>query len=133
MKSETWLFSGGVLFFVPVAFVYGILTQWQELVGFVSLLLTGGLAILVGGYLAVTAARIDARPEDDPRADVSDGAGEQGFFSPHSWWPLALSFGAAVVFAGAAIGWWLSIIGVLMSVIFLCGWVFEYFVGEHAH
>ncbi|GAB7191220.1 cytochrome c oxidase subunit 4 [Kineococcus sp. NUM-3379] len=133
MKSEVWLFSGGVLFFVPVAFVYGILTNWGELVGFVALLLTGGLAILVGGYLAVTAARIDERPEDNPRADVTEGAGEQGFFSPHSWWPLALSFGAALVFAGAAVGWWLAMIGAVLSVIFLIGWVFEYFVGEHAH
>ena len=59
MKPETWLFSGGILFFLPIAFVYGLLTQWTEWVGFIALLLTGGLAVLVGTYLAITARRID--------------------------------------------------------------------------
>ena len=30
--------------------------------------------------------------DDDLDAEVSDGAGELGFFSPHSWWPLPLAF-----------------------------------------
>ena len=133
MKAETWTFAGGILFFIPVAFVYGMLTQWDEMVGFIALLLTGGLAMLVGAYLAVTARRIDDRPEDNPRADISEGAGEQGFFSPHSWWPLFLASGGALVFLGAAVGWWLWLIGVVVAVPMIVGWVYEYYVGEHAH
>ena len=33
MKTETWLFAAGGLFFVPVAIVYGIITDWQEPLG----------------------------------------------------------------------------------------------------
>ncbi|GAA0323745.1 cytochrome c oxidase subunit 4 [Kineococcus aurantiacus] len=133
MKPETWLFSGGILFFIPVAFVYGMLTRWDEWVGFIALLLTGGLAVLVGTYLTITARRIDERPEDNPRADISEGAGEQGFFSPHSWWPLYLAAGGAITFFGVAVGWWLWLIGVVISVPMIVGWVFEYYKGEHAH
>ena len=133
MKSETWLFSGGILFFIPIAFVYGLLTQWNEWVGFISLLLTGGLALLVGTYLTITARRIDERPEDNARADISEGAGEQGFFSPHSWWPLYLAAGGALCFLGVAVGWWLFVIGAVIAVPLIVGWVFEYYTGEHAH
>jgi hypothetical protein len=133
MKAETWLFSGGILFFIPIGFVYGLLTQWHEPVGLIALILTGGLALLVGTYLAITARRIDDRPEDNARANVEEGAGEQGFFSPHSWWPLFLAFGGAIAFAGVAVGWWLWLIGVVVSIPMLVGWVFEYYQGEHAH
>jgi len=133
MKAETWLFSGGILFFIPIGFVYGLLTQWNEPVGLIALILTGGLALLVGTYLAITARRIDDRPEDNPRANVEEGAGEQGFFSPHSWWPLFLAFGGAIAFGGVAVGWWLWLIGVVVSIPMLIGWVFEYYQGEHAH
>jgi hypothetical protein len=133
MKAETWLFSGGILFFIPIGFVYGLLTQWNEPVGLIALILTGGLALLVGTYLAITARRIDDRPEDNARANVEEGAGEQGFFSPHSWWPLFLAFGGAIAFAGVAVGWWLWLIGVVVSIPMLVGWVFEYYQGEHAH
>ncbi|MCI2239654.1 cytochrome c oxidase subunit 4 [Paenibacillus sp. TRM 82003] len=133
MKPETWLFSGGMLFFFPVAFVYGLFTQWQEWVGFIALLLTGGLALLVGVYLFITARRIDPRPEDDLRADITEGAGEQGFFPAYSWWPLYLSAACAVVFLGAAIGWWLWFIGLVFTIPMIIGWVYEHYVGEYAH
>ncbi|NAZ84861.1 cytochrome c oxidase subunit 4 [Kineococcus indalonis] len=133
MKPETWLFSGGILFFLPVAFVYGLLTQWDEWVGFIALLLTGGLAVLIGTYLFITARRIDSRPEDDLRADITEGAGEQGFFPPFSWWPLYLAGAGAIAFAGVAVGWWLWIIGMAFTVPIIVGWVFEHYAGEHAH
>ena len=35
---------------------------------------------------------------------------------------------------GIAIGaWWLFIIGVGLGALALCGWIFEYYRGEHAH
>jgi len=34
---------------------------------------------------------------------------------------------------GVVIGWWLFIIGVGLGSLALCGWIFEYYVGEHAH
>jgi hypothetical protein len=133
VKVEGWLFGSGVLFFLPIGVVYGFVTQWQEPVGVVALFLTAGLALMIGFYLAVVARRIDARPEDDPVAEIYEGAGELGEFAPFSWWPVALAFGAALIFAGLAVGWWLSAIGVGLGTLALVGWVFEFYRGEHAH
>lgn len=132
MKIETMLFGSGLFFFTPVALIYGLLSGW-EAVGTAALLLTAGLAALIGGYLWVTARRIDPRPEDDPQGEIEQGAGEQGFYSPHSWWPLPLAAAGAVVFAGVAIGWWLFFIGAAFGALALVGWVYEYYRGAHAH
>jgi hypothetical protein len=133
MKVETWLFGAGSFFFAPVGVIYGILTGWDEPVGFVALLLTGGLALMVGWYLWFTARHVDPRPEDDPTASIDAVEGEYGFFSPHSWWPLPLAGSAAVVFAGLAVGWWLMYLGLALASLALLGWVFEYWRGAHAH
>jgi hypothetical protein len=133
VKVESWLFSAGAFFFFPLAVVYTIITDWKEPVGSVALLLTGGLAIMIGWYLWFTARHIDDRPEDDPAALVEDAAGEYGFFSPHSWWPLPLAFSGALAFLGLAIGWWLVLVGGLLGALALVGWVFEYWRGAHAH
>ena len=133
MKVEGWLFGSGVLFFAPIGVAYGFATAWQEPVGVVALLLTAALALLIGFYLAVVARRIDARPEDDPVGEIYEGAGELGEFAPYSWWPFPLAFGGALIFAGVAVGWWLSAIGLGIGTLALIGWVFEFYRGEHAH
>ncbi len=133
MKVESWLFGAGTFFFVPIGVIYGILTSWREPVGPTGLMLTGGLALMVGWYLWFTARHIDPRPEDDPSAAIDAAAGEYGFFSPHSWWPLPLAATAAMVFLGLAVGWWLVVIGVALGALALVGWVFEYWRGAHAH
>jgi hypothetical protein len=132
VKTELWLFAGGPLWLLPLAFVYGSLSGWEP-VGTVCILLVAALATLVGGYLWVTSRRIDARPEDDIYGDIADGAGEQGVFAPHSWWPLALGATIAIAFLGIAIGWWLIVLGGGLAMLALVGWVFEFYRGAHAH
>jgi len=132
MRAETRLFGYGVFVFVPLAVIYGTFTRWTEPVGTVSLTLVAGLSALVGFYFWWTGRHVDPRPEDDPAAPIEAAEGDYGFFSPHSWWPLALGGSAAVIFAGLAVGWWLLIIGMSMGVFALVGWTFEYFRGEHA-
>jgi hypothetical protein len=132
VKIETMLFGSGLFFFAPVGIIYGLLTDW-EAVGATALLLTAGLSALVGSYLWVTARRIDERPEDDPQAEIAEGAGEQGMFSPWSWWPLPVAAAAATCFLGLAIGWWLFYIGAVFGALSLVGWVYEYYRGAHAH
>lgn len=132
MKIETMLFGGGLFFFFPVGMIYGWLSDW-EAVGSVAILLTAGLSSLIASYLWVTARRIDERPEDDPQGEISEGAGEQGFFSPFSWWPLPLALAAATCFLGLVIGWWLFYIGAAIAAVALVGWVYEYYRGAHAH
>ena len=132
MKFETRLFLYLVPFFLAVTVVYA-LWSGAEPVGVAGLLLTALLVAMIGGYLGLVGRRIDARPEDDPFAEVEQGAGEQGVFSPWSWWPLAVGLSAAICFAGLAVGWWLFGIGVGVAVIALVGWVFEFSRGQHAH
>jgi len=133
MKVEGWFFAGGSPLFLVFAVVYGSVTHWHEPVGLACLFLTAALALLIGGYLFYTARHIDARPEDNPFGEIAEGAGELGEFAPYSWWPLAAAFGAAVLFAGMAVGFWLMLIGLGLSAIGLVGWVFEFYRGEHAH
>ncbi|KQR16388.1 cytochrome c oxidase subunit 4 [Cellulomonas sp. Leaf334] len=132
MKLETKLFLYGVLFFVPVGLIYA---WWSggEAVGTVGIPLVGGLVGMIGAYFALLSRRIDDRPEDDPLGEIEQGAGDQGVFSPWSWWPLVLGISGAITFAGLAVGWWLSYIGIALGVIGLVGWVFEFSRGQHAH
>lgn len=133
MKIEIKLFLWLTPFFLVVGVIYGMLTEWEEPVGFLGIPLVGGLMAMVGAYLALTARRIDPRPEDDEDGDIEEGAGDQGVYAPWSWWPLVLGSAAAVGFLGMAVGWWVLYIGFMIGVIALVGWVFEFSRGQHAH
>lgn len=132
MKIEYKLFLYLSPFFLLVAAVYGLWSEWEP-VGTTALFLTTALVAMIGWYLMSTARRIDARPEDDVEGEIAQGAGEQGTYAPWSWWPLAIGAGAAICFLGMAAGWWIFGIGVVVSLIALVGWVFEYSRGLHAH
>lgn len=132
MKLEAKLFGYGILFFIPVGLVYAIWSDGEP-VGTVSIPLVGGLTGMIGAYFGLLARRIDARPEDDEHGEIEQGAGDQGVFAPWSWWPLAIGASAAVVFLGLAVGWWLVLVGMVVGVIGLVGWVFEFSRGQHAH
>jgi hypothetical protein len=131
VKVEGFLFAIGVCFFAVAAVIYWIFSE--EPVGTVALAFTAGLSFLVGYYLLFTARRIDERPEDRPDAEIAEGAGELGFYSPHSWWPLAVGFSAAMTFAGIVFGWWLFILGAVAGALAWIGLVFEYQRGEPSH
>lgn len=133
MKIESKLFGWGTYFFVPVAIVYGFMTNWTEWVGTLAFLLLAGLSAMIGFYLAFTARRVGMRPEDRLDAEIHEGAGEQGHFSPWSWWPLVLGVACATGFAGMAIGFWVVYIAGGIAVVALVGWVYEYSRGDHAH
>jgi len=88
--------------------------------------------LLAGSYLRFVSRRIEARPEDREDAEVSDGAGELGFFSPGSYWPIALAASAAT--AGLALAFfyvWLLLIAVAMLLVAIGGLVFEYHTGPN--
>lgn len=131
MKVEANIFNGIGLFLVPVIPVYWHYSH--DWTGTVALVMTFGLCALVGFYLYFTAKRIDQRPEDDPTALIEDGAGELGFFSPHSWWPLILAGAGAMGFLGLAVGLWMFALSVPIFAFAVFGFVFEYYRGDHAH
>lgn len=124
--------------FVVVAIFFAIATPiyWimsGDPTGTTMMALTFGLGTLVAFYLLLTSRKVHPRPEDRHDGEISELAGEYGFFSPHSWWPMAGAGAAAVVFLGLVFGWWLFIIGLGMAAIAVLGFVFEYYRGEHAH
>lgn len=132
MKAETWIFGICTVFFVLISPAYWFLSK--DPTGTSALVMTALLTLLVTFYLGFHARNMEPRPEDLKEAEIADGAGELGFFPPYSWWPLWCAATLAVsVFAIAMGAWWLFIIGIGLGALALCGWVFEYYRGEHAH
>ena len=112
MKAETRIFLGVATFLLVVSVVYGFWTDADkgrpEAIGVTALILSGGLCLLMGSYFWFVSRRIDARPEDRSDAEIAEGAGELGFFSPGSYWPLGVALGAALAALGLAFwAYWL--------------------------
>ncbi|HEX3782980.1 MAG TPA: cytochrome c oxidase subunit 4 [Pseudonocardiaceae bacterium] len=138
MKVEGRIFLFIASFAFLIAIVYAV---WAKLgsvdhriepVGLVALLLTGGLALIIGTYFAFVSRRLEPRPEDTDEAEISDGAGEVGFFSPGSYWPIGIAFCAGI--AGVALAFWeiwLLIVGIVAVLFMVGGLVFEYHIGPN--
>lgn len=131
MKVEGFLFLFCAVFFAVVDVVYWFWSK--DPTGATALALLIGLAFLIGFYMLFTGRRIDPRPEDDPEGEISDGVGEVGFYSPHSWWPFFSASAAAVASLGFVIGWWMFLIGALAVLLTAIGFVFEYYRGHFSH
>ncbi len=127
MKIEGYLFAAYALFLLVVTPIYGWLSgDWT---GTTCLALSVGLAFMIGWYLLFTARRMEARPEDRPDAEISEGAGEVGFFPPHSWWPIAAAAAFTLTTLGLLIGNFLLLIGFAALAFAAMGFLFEYYVG----
>jgi Cytochrome c oxidase subunit IV len=139
MKVEGRIFLYIAVFAFVMAVVYGV---WAKLgstdhtvepVGLIGLILTGGLCLIIGTFFEFVARRLEQpRPEDNERAEVSDGAGEVGFFSPGSYWPIFLALSAATV--GVALAFWLIwllVVGAIFVLMMVGGFVFEYHIGTN--
>jgi hypothetical protein len=125
MKSNYRLFLGLSIFYFIIAVVYQ--QVGGEVLGFTGMLLSGCLAGMVGFYMWFTNRRIGAvLPEDNLTAEISDGAGDLGFYSPHSLWPLPVALAACAAGLGLVLGWWLTIIAIPTLIISIIGFVTEY-------
>ncbi|GIH14010.1 cytochrome c oxidase subunit 4 [Rugosimonospora africana] len=130
MRTESTLFN------IIGAFLYlcaGTYAWWTdklnriEWAGTMELLLAGTLAVAVGMYFAFVARRIHPRPEDR-HAAIAEGAGDIGFFSPGSYWPLGLGLAVAVGAIGIAMAQsWLAILGLIGVFLTTGGLLFEYY------
>jgi len=139
MHIEARLFEFIAAFFVLVGVLYGVLTAMfatggVEWAGTTALALTAGLALIVATFFRFVARRLDTRPEDYEGAEISDGAGELGFFAPHSWWPILVALSGSVAAVAIAL-WlpWLIFAGVVFILASVAGLVFEYYVGPERH
>ena len=125
MKTSWILFVGLSIFYAIMTVIY-----WQlggEPVGVTAIALSGGLALIIGFYLWFTARRLgNVLPEDSLQGEIADSAGELGFYSPHSWWPLPVALSACTLGLGLIIGWWLVLIGVGSLLISVLGLVLQY-------
>jgi hypothetical protein len=131
VKLEGNIFAGVAVFLVPVIIIYWYLSK--DPTGTTALILTFGLCFLVAYYFLFTAKRIDDRPEDDPHAEIEEGAGDLGFYSPHSWWPLVVAASSALLTIGLIFSWWLVALSIPFVAFGVFGFMFEYYRGEHSH
>lgn len=131
MKVESIIFTIIAIFCVAAAVVYGV---WaKEPIGTTALVLSAGLTGMIGAFFWFVSRRIDARPEDRKDAEMADGAGELGFFSPASYWPFALALSVGITGLGLAyFYYWLIAIGVFAILSTVGGLLFEYYVGQNA-
>lgn len=131
MRIEARIFEICTAFFFVSAIVYGL---WSgEPIGTTALTLTGGLTLIIGTYFRFVSRRVRMRPEDNAVAEVSDGAGELGFFSPGSYWPVGIALAASLACLGLAFDlWWLFGLGTVAILLTVAGLVFEYHVGPDA-
>ncbi len=131
MKVEALIFNLIAVFCIVAAAVYGIWSR--EPIGTTALVLSGGLTGLIGGFFWFVSRRIDARPEDRKDAEIAEGAGELGFFSPASYWPFAIALAAATTGLGMAFWYyWLIALGGVALLVTIGGLLFEYYVGQNA-
>ena len=131
MKVEAWVMIACAIFFALVSPAYWIMSE--DPTGTTALIMAFLLSGLMSFYLVVVARQIPERPEDKKLGEVAEGAGEQGFFPPYSWWPLFAALNFLVIMLGLIFGWWLFILALGFGLITVCGWVFEYYRGIHAH
>jgi hypothetical protein len=134
MKTESRLFLGIAGFCWAVAIAYGIWTKQSqghvEVAGLAALILSGGLLFISGSFFWFVARRIDARPEDREDAEIAEAAGELGFFSPGSYWPIGIAAATTVTGLGLAFYQiWLTVVGVIGILFHVGGLLFEYYVG----
>jgi Cytochrome c oxidase subunit IV len=142
MKTEYKLFGLIAAFLFGACAIYAWLTatgdrdiypfsyEQVDWAGTIALLLSGLLCLMLGGYFWFVSRRIDLRPEDRPDAEISEGAGEIGFFSPGSYWPFGIALAAAVAGTGLAFMlWWLVAAGMIAVVLSASAMLFEYYTG----
>jgi hypothetical protein len=135
MKAEWRLFALLTAFCFAVAPLYAWWTDANggsvEWVGTVALVLTGLLTLMCGGFFLVVSRRIDPRPEDRPDAEIDEGAGDLGFFSPGSYWPFGLALSAFVAALGLVyMQIWLITAGAVAVILGTGGLLFEYYTGS---
>lgn len=139
MRANVILFWILAVFFGLSAVVYGWWTWYDsgqlnvEWAGTVALALVTVLAAFIAFYLGrVHRAQGAELPEDRLDANIDDGDPELGFFSPWSWWPITLATAAALGFLSLAVGWWMFPIALVLFLVAIVGWVYEYYRGNFA-
>ena len=134
MKAEWRLFGIIAVFLFIATFVYAGWTDGQlghvDWIGSTALALSTLLLLMWAASSGSCPGGSNPRPEDRPDAEIADGAGEIGFFSPGSYWPFGLAVAASIAGLGLVFWlWWLIAVGLLSVIFAACGLLFEYYSG----
>jgi hypothetical protein len=132
VEARVFLIIAGFCWVIAAVYGYwtGISSRGIEVAGLSALILSGGLLGIAGSFFWFVSRRIDARPEDREDAEIAEGAGDLGFFSPGSYWPFGLALTATVTGAGFAfVQLWLILSGVVGILFMVGGLLFEYYIG----
>ncbi len=115
MRVEARIFLGIAAFLVLATLLY--FATSSENAGSTMLLLAGGMALIIGGYLAVQARkRTDAAEPEGAGGGGSDEPAVGEAYLPHaSVWPFAMGMGLVVLANGLALGLWAVIPGALLT------------------
>ncbi|QVQ53241.1 cytochrome c oxidase subunit 4 [Spiractinospora alimapuensis] len=146
MKSQAYIWGGIGAFLILVVgvYIYWILAEPAsvggggiEWTGTVALVFSVPFSFMVGFWIWQAARRSERHhglaPEDDKEGEIAENAGEYGFFSPHSWWPLFVAMAVSFAALGIVFGWWMFATGAVAVVLTALGWVFEYYRKEFQH
>jgi len=98
VKVEGRIFGLGAIFLGLIAAIYWYVSY--DPIGTTALAMSGGLTLLVAFYALYTSKRVYPRPEDRRDAEIDEADPEYGFYSPHSWWPLAVGFSTFLLTIG---------------------------------
>ena len=137
MKTNIVVLLVMAAYFTIADIAYAIWTYEEygavEPIGTAAMGLLVILSVFIAYYLYSGMKRTATLPEDREDGNIEDESGEMGFYSPWSWWPLALGASAAIMFTGLAVGSWVMFIAIPFALVSLDGFVFEYERYAHAH
>ena len=68
----------------------------------------------VAGFFWFVSRRIELRPEDRDDAEIAEGAGEIGFFSPGSYWPFGIALPRSPRSRVSFLQLWLIALGLML-------------------
>lgn len=129
-----WVF-GGFFWLVDVIYIIWLLFffeyDWVEWVGIVGMVLFGILVFFLVFYFGCMYVVQGGEGLFDLwDVNIDDGDFEMGIFSLWSWWLFVVVFGLVLMFLGVVVGIWIIFIGVLIVVVVIIGWYYEYYCGN---
>lgn len=133
MKLLSNIFGLIGIFLIPVGIVYGLMTHFSEWAGFPAILATAVMCLFLWYFLSFTDKHHPDMPYENLEGEIADGAGDYGFYSPWSWWPLFIGFSCSIAVVGLAVDWWIVLLAIPFAATAVIGWVYEYNRGDHAH
>lgn len=123
MRVEWRLFMGAAFFFTVTTAVYWFVSH--EDAGTTMLGASVPAFAMIGLWLWFQHRHRDSRPEDRGEASASDATGDLGYFPASSTWPFVLSAGAVILANGMVFGPPIAVVGALLMVAGVFGYVRE--------